>query len=103
MTKSFVLNIIKAYDKENPIHSGKLESRTGLKGIQIRDFVRELRREGEPICHSSKGYYYTEDKAEVQKTIDNLEGRAASMYATASALRSKVINNFESNGQGKLF
>ena len=81
---------MKAHRKDNPIISNKIESKMGLTGPEVRDIVRHLRRLGNPICSSGKGYYWTHDPDDLQQTIDHLESRARVELVTAAALKKTV-------------
>lgn len=89
-----ILEAIKKHTKENPILSDTLEAEFNIIGVEVRNIVRRLRRNGEPICatnskYSTKknGYYYCLKDA--LKTINNLESRSFSMLKTAKAMREK--------------
>ena len=62
-----------------------------IKGEKVRGIIRELRRQGEPICSvnnmTKSGYYYC--LTDAIKTINNLESRSFSMLKTAKAMREK--------------
>lgn len=81
---------MKAHGKDNPIISKKIEKKLKLAGIEIRAIVGHLRRLGNPICSSGKGYYWTHDPDELQQTIDHLESRARVEFVTAAALKKTV-------------
>ena len=95
-TETDLLKVIKTHTKKNPIVSQELNSMFNFKGSMLRDAVRELRRQGEPICitvengrgsKTKNGYYYCLKDAE--QTINNLESRSFSMLKTAKAMREK--------------
>lgn len=97
--KQRLLNIIKGYGPDSPVNSGKLEDMLGITGSAVRDLIRELRRDGEPVCNSKHGYYYGRDNKELISTINNLEARSVSMWNTAQAMR----KNLKKPEQLKLF
>jgi len=82
-----ILAKIKLCGKDNPIHSAVLGTMFNLKGDDVRDIVRDLRREGYPIASGKSGYFYARSLSELKDTIEDLEGRSNSMYKTANALK----------------
>lgn len=87
--KQDLLNIIINHAPDNPIKSAVLEEYLGIPGTQVRDLVRALRSDGENICSSSLGYYYSTDPKHIEATINSLERRARSEMKTAAAMRRK--------------
>jgi hypothetical protein len=53
----------------------------------VRNIVTFLRQEGEPICSSSNGYWYSKDPADVEKTIRRMEGQVKNMNISIMGLR----------------
>ena len=53
---------------------------------QLRSVVSTLRQNGEAICSSSKGYWYSEDPADIRKTINRLEGQVKNMNISIKGL-----------------
>ena len=94
-----ILASIKLRTKENPVFSHHLETSYGLSGTEIRDIVRELRREGYPIANSKSGYYFANNYEEIEPTINDLESRAFSMLETVKKLKL----NFSRPQQSTLF
>jgi hypothetical protein len=81
-----VRQIIQEARKDNPIKSPEIERRLRLCGPQVRACVHELRLRGEPVCSSSKGYFWgTPD--EVMETVTHLEQRIRSLSEIARALK----------------
>lgn len=37
--------------------------------------MNAARCDGIPICSSRNGYYYSDDKEQIQKTVDSMRGR----------------------------
>lgn len=53
----------------------------------VRKTVEKLRERGEPICMGSKGYYYSKDPVEIEKTITTLLSQASGQLRTAKNLK----------------
>lgn len=53
----------------------------------VRRIVEKLREKGEPICIGTKGYYYSTDPAEIERTITQLVSQARGQIRTAKALK----------------
>lgn len=89
-----------ARDTSNPhVTSIEIEEHFNICGAEVRDIVRELRREGHPVAMSSKGYSYAKDYSEIKDTIENLRSRAHSLLKTASLMES----NFNKPEQLQMF
>ncbi len=73
-------------NSREPVSASKISSRLGVSGIKIREVVNQARREGLPICSCHKGYYISDDKQEIEKTIKSLAHRAESMMTAAQGL-----------------
>lgn len=88
-----ILTILKESHRSehNAIRSNELSELTGLKGVEIREEINRLRREGHPICSSNKGYYYTHNIKEIFRTIDNLSSRVNSMSEAILGLTKGLI------------
>jgi len=99
MTKDLLLIAIKQRDSLNPITSKQLESNLYIEGPQIRDWVREMRREGVPIGSDRKGYYICKTPSELIHTLADLKSRSLSMLETISALQNTLK---EMKGQDRL-
>ncbi len=97
--KNDILNSIKLRTSQNPILSSNLEFLYGINGCEVRDIIRELRREGEPIANSKHGYYYAKEFSEIEPTISDLENRALSMLETVKKLKL----NFPQKQQVQIF
>ena len=86
-----ILFIMASRRRINPITSRDLESQLGVKGPAIRESIRLLRRNGEPIVATENGYFYAENIEDVKEIIRDLEGRATSMLKTAKSIRDKAL------------
>jgi hypothetical protein len=87
--KRDILCTISLYQKENPVLSSTLESQYQASGPQVRDAIRELRREGHPLANSDNGYYYARLFSEIEPTLSDLESRALSMLSTVKLTKER--------------
>ena len=74
----------------NAVTSRELEITFSVKGIQIRDMVNALRREGVPIASSGRGYFYAATQQEVRDTIAHMTNRITSIRAAIAGLRQSL-------------
>lgn len=88
--------------EETAIKSSEITYLTGYKGIEIRNRINRLRVSGEPICSSNKGYYYSNNLDDVNRTINNLNSRVSSineaiegLYIVMDKLEKERANNGE--------
>lgn len=61
------------------ISARTLSKSFGIPEATIRKMINLARSEGYPICSCSKGYYYSKDNKEIEKTILSLSHRIGSM------------------------
>lgn len=80
-----VIEYIKAH-KGLPITSSKLSEAFGISGFEIRKMVNSARSEGCPICSCNRGYYYSENRDDIDKTILSLSHRIGSMQRAIKGL-----------------
>ena len=66
----------------NAATSRELELTFGIKGIEVRHLVNQLRRDGVPIASSGSGYFYAATEQEVRATIAHLTPRAEPLPGT---------------------
>lgn len=89
-----VVNYIKAH-KGVPVSSRKLAEAFRVDTIDIRRVINTARTWGYPICSNSKGYYYSEDKEEVKKTIKSLTHRIEGIQKAINGLTDYVGGVYE--------
>lgn len=53
---------------------------------QLRNIVTVLRQEGEPICSSSNGYWYSYEPEDLEKTIHRMEAQVFNMNRSIAGL-----------------
>ncbi|NCC86378.1 MAG: hypothetical protein EOM05_00720 [Clostridia bacterium] len=61
--------------KDNAVSSSTLETVFNLKGTEVRSIVNHLRATEHPVCSGENGYYYAENKKEIEMTISQLNSR----------------------------
>lgn len=64
-----------------------LRSLFNLTDKQVRNVVSQLRQEGEPVCSSSYGYWYSTDPDDIEKTIHRLWAQVENMHVSIKGLR----------------
>lgn len=71
---------------ENPVSGGVLADKFGLTGQKVREYINQARRNGIPICSTRWGYFYSDDKAQIKKTIESMRGRIAAQEMAIDGL-----------------
>ena len=74
--------------------SRELECAFSMKGIEVRQLVNSLRREGVPIASSGSGYYYAATEQEVRATIAHLTRRIGGIAAAIHGL-TRALEQFD--------
>ena len=69
------------------VKSRELRSLFNLTDKQVRNVVSQLRQEGEPVCSSSYGYWYSTDPDDLEKTLHRLEAQVGNMNISIKGLR----------------
>ena len=72
--------------RRRAVSSQRLEQKLNLSGNAIRKQVNTLRRDGEPIASSGKGYFYAENADEVYATIRSLKKMRRGLDAAIEGL-----------------
>ena len=72
--KTEILECLKKYHtgKRNAVHSAELQRLFSLDDRAVRRKISALRKEGYPICSGDVGYYYAENKKEINSTVSRL-------------------------------
>lgn len=73
--------------KENAIHADALARYTGLSKREIRHKLECLRRSGEVILSSDRGYYLPADLSEITAYRKKEERRAKSIFRSLRSAR----------------
>lgn len=80
---------------ENKVVSARQLSEMFLiSDLDIRSEINHARCEGIPICSCRKGYYYSEKREDIEKTIKSLQHRVSKMQSAMWGLSKslEVIN-----------
>ncbi len=91
-----ILVKIKLHKRDNPILSKSLEEEFSISGEKVREIIRILRREGQPIANSggaSEGYHYADTYDQLEPTILDLKSREDSLRVTRLAMMKKFGMN----------
>lgn len=72
--------------KDNPVKNKEIASHFKMKESDIRGKINEARTNGFPICSCSNGYYYSNDKGEILKTIQSLMHRTIAVEKAVNGL-----------------
>lgn len=89
---SIISEIINSGDA--PISANKLSKKYCVSDHLIRKVINHARSEGQPICSSNRGYYYSTKQEDIKKTIDSLEHRIVAMRSAVAGL-SKCVGGAE--------
>lgn len=58
-----------------------------MKDKHLRNIVSVLRQDGEPICSSSNGYWYSKDPEDLEKTLHRMEAQVHNMNYSIAGLQ----------------
>lgn len=86
------------YEESVAIKNRELRSIFNLTDRQVRSIVNQLRQEGEPICSSSQGYWYSTDPDDIEKTLHRLEAQVENMNISITGLK-KALEVKENAGE----
>lgn len=75
---------------DEPISAKNLSKIFGCPDVTIRRFINQARLEGYPICSCGKGYYYSNSKEDINRTIASLMHRITSIQNAVNGLASNL-------------
>lgn len=78
--------IRKTTSTEKSVTGKDIANHLGITDVEVRRQVSEARSAGIPICSTQYGYYYSDDRTEIQKTVDFLRRRISSQERAISGL-----------------
>ena len=73
--------------EQGAINSRELRCLFNLSDRELRIVVNRLRQEGNAICSSSSGYWYSEDPSDIMITLSRLEGQVKHMNLVIQGLK----------------
>lgn len=87
-TEADIVDYLKEYhNKESKaIKSRSLCELFNLHSKQVRNLVSVLRQNGEPICSSNNGYWYSNDPEDLDRTIKRLSEQVKNMSRAVDGL-----------------
>lgn len=68
--------------RENAVHQNELALRMGCSTAALKYAVRKARRAGEPIMSGVEGYWYTNNRCEMQAFTKSMTKQAVSRFAS---------------------
>lgn len=72
----------------NPVTGAQIADAMCVSGIDVRAMINVARCAGEPICSCRSGYYYSEDKQDVERTIVSMYNRISKQENAINGLKS---------------
>ena len=89
MVSSDVLEYLKEYhsDEKNALKGREICTLFNVTSKQVRNIVNDLRQNGEPICSSNYGYWYSKDPEDLEATIARLSAQVVNMEKAIEGLR----------------
>lgn len=61
-----------------------------MEGVKLRKIINHLRNQGEPICSSSKGYFYPANVQEIKDTCISIQQRVDSQIQVINQLSNHI-------------
>lgn len=91
-----LINYIITYanEKNKSIIGRELGDRFSLSEFTVRQYINEARSDGFAVCSCHRGYYYSADGKDLDKTIRSLRGRIEKLEMALCGLysiRSKIV------------
>jgi hypothetical protein len=72
--------------EDTAIKAKELRALFNLQDKQLRNVISVLRQNGEPICSSSNGYWYSKEPEDISKTIRRMEAQVLNMRHSIAGL-----------------
>ena len=77
--------------EDTAIKARELRALFNLQDKQLRNVISVLRQNGEPICSSSNGYWYSQEPEDISKTIRRMEAQVLNMRHSIAGLYKNLI------------
>lgn len=91
MYEQVINYIINQGTSETPVSNSKISKRFEMAESVVRKHINKARCEGIPICSTSHGYYYSEDKADIVETIHSLNKRTIAVEKAINGLLTNLM------------
>lgn len=84
-----VMEYLKEYHckEAEAVKSRELGTLFNLTNRGVRNLVSKLRQDGVPVCSSNNGYWYSEDEADITRTIKRLADQVLNMRLAIDGLK----------------
>lgn len=94
-----IVGYLKEYHTEEntAINSRDLRCLFNLTDRELRLVVSRLRQEGNAICSSSNGYWYSENPSDIQITLSRLEGQVKNMNLVIKGLKGVITGGHDND------
>lgn len=80
---------------DNPVPNKDISSSLQISEVYVRKKVNEARCKGFPICSCDKGYFISEDKSEILRTVQSLMHRTISVEKAINGLLTVIRSGLE--------
>jgi len=77
---------------DNPVSNKELQRIFRLKEDEVRNCIRKLRKNGEPICYNEFGYFYARNTEDILKTVLSLRKMINGIEESETALLSSLLS-----------
>ena len=93
-----VVNYISAHGSiDNPVPNKDISSSLHIAEAYVRKKINEARCKGIPICSCEQGYFISNDKAEILRTIQSLMHRTIAVEKAVNGLLTVIRSGLEEN------
>lgn len=73
--------------EKTAVKSGEICELFSVPKERLRSIVNYLRSAEIPVCSSQRGYWYSENQEDIEKTLSHLEGRVRGINRAIKGLR----------------
>ncbi len=92
-----VVDYLKAHHttEDGAIKANDLCVLFNITNRELRNVVNGLRQDGEAVCSSSYGYWYSTNPTDLRKTIHRMEGQVRNMNNSITGLKGLLVGGEE--------
>lgn len=89
---TYILEVVYRQLSYKPKTSRQIAAETGLKDVEIRNAIRQLRFDGYKICSGSKGFWFWNGEDDTwHHTLNHIKSRAMAELELYSAMAKQPI------------